>query len=72
MHHGRETWPAELRSICLAGKTGTADKKVPPDGGDWVSCTRHEGEFRLLCHWEVVGGGYPSLCALRYAYHRSL
>lgn len=44
MHHGRETGPAELRPICLAGKTGTADQKVPPDGRDWVSCTRHEGE----------------------------
>lgn len=44
MHHGRETGPAELRPLCLAGKTGAADPKVPPDGRGWVSRARHEGE----------------------------
>lgn len=44
MHHGREAGPAQLRPVCLAGKAGTADQKVPPDGRDRLSCARHEGE----------------------------
>lgn len=49
MHHGCEAGPAELRSIRLAGETGTADQKIPSDGGDGLPGPRHEGELNLLC-----------------------
>lgn len=50
MHHGCEAGPAELRSVCLAGKTGTADQKIPTDGGDRLLGPWHEGEFDLLSY----------------------
>lgn len=48
MHHGCEAGPAELRSIRLAGETGTADQKIPADGGDRLPGPWYEGEFDLL------------------------
>lgn len=44
VHHGREAGPAQLRSVRVAGETGTADQKVSSDGGDRLPGPRHEGE----------------------------
>lgn len=51
LHHGCEAGPAQLRPICVAGETGTTDKEIPTDGGDWLPGPWHEGELdRNLCN----------------------
>lgn len=51
VHHGREAGPAQLRPLRLTRETGTADKKIPADGGHWLPGPRHEGEFESLTHF---------------------